>query len=48
VPDAVQIAAIRHRFRKPPAHPELALRLAQQQQTQHRMTVATIKIDSRE
>ena len=28
VPDAVRIAAIRHRFRKPPAHPKLALRLS--------------------
>ena len=31
VPDAVRIAAIRHRFCKPPAHPELALGLPQQQ-----------------
>jgi hypothetical protein len=31
--DAVRIAAIGHRFGKPPAHPELALRLTQQQQT---------------
>jgi hypothetical protein len=32
VPDAVRIAAIRHRLRKPPAHPELALGFSQQQQ----------------
>jgi hypothetical protein len=30
--NAVRIAAIRHRRRKPPAHTKLALRLAQQQQ----------------
>jgi hypothetical protein len=33
VPDAIRIAAIRHRVGKPPAHPELALRMPQQQQT---------------
>jgi hypothetical protein len=32
VPDALRIASIRHRFRKPPAHPELALHSSQQQQ----------------
>jgi hypothetical protein len=30
--DAVRIAAIRHRRRKPPAHTKPALRLAKQQQ----------------
>jgi hypothetical protein len=33
VPDAARVAAIRHRIGKPPAHPELALRLSQQQQS---------------
>jgi hypothetical protein len=32
MPDAVGIAAIRHRCGKPPAYTELALGLAQQQQ----------------
>ena len=45
VPDAVRIAAIRHRFRKPPAHPELALRLSQQQQTAIRRLIAAVKIN---
>jgi hypothetical protein len=45
VPDAVRIAAIPHRFRKPSAHPELALRLAQQQQASIGRLVAAIKID---
>ncbi len=31
--DAVRVAAIRHRRRKPPAYTKLALRRAQQQQT---------------
>jgi ABC-type uncharacterized transport system substrate-binding protein len=31
VPDAVRIAAIRHRLAKPPAHPELAFGFSQQQ-----------------
>ncbi len=44
VPDAVRIAAIRHRFRKPPAHSELALCLSQQQQTGIRRLVAAFKI----
>ena len=39
-----RIAAIRHRFGKPPAHPELALRLPQQQQTAIRGLVAAVKI----
>ena len=33
VPDTVGIAAIRHRFRKPPTYTKPALRLTQQQQT---------------
>jgi hypothetical protein len=33
MPNGVRIAAIRHRFRKSPAHTELALRLPQQRQT---------------
>jgi len=33
VPDAIRIAAIRHRIGEPTAHNELALRLPQQQQT---------------
>jgi len=38
VPHPVRIAPIRHRLRKPPAYPELALRLSQQQQaTIHEM-----------
>ena len=45
VPDAVWIAPIRHRFRKPPAHPELALRLSQQQQTAIRRLIAASKIN---
>jgi hypothetical protein len=45
VPDAVRIAAIRHRFRKPPAHPELALGFSQQQQTSIGRLVTTLKIN---
>jgi len=45
VPDPVRIAAIRHRFRKPPAHPELALGFSQQQQTSIGRLVATLKIN---
>jgi hypothetical protein len=44
VPDAVRIAAVRHRFGKPPAHPELALRLSQQQQATVRRLIAAFKI----
>ena len=44
VPDAVRIAAIRHRIGKPPAHTELALRLPQQQQAAVRRLVAAVKI----
>src|SRR5580692_6565852 len=44
VPDAVGIAAIRHRFGKPPAHTELALRPSQQQQTGIGRLVAAVKI----
>jgi hypothetical protein len=45
VPDAIRIAAIRHRIGKPPAHAELALRLSQQQQARIGRLVAAIKID---
>jgi hypothetical protein len=45
VPDAIAIAAIRHRLRKPPAHPELALCLSQQQQTGIRRLIAAVKIN---
>ena len=45
VPHPVRIASIRHRRRKPPAHPELTLRLAQQQQTAVRGLMAAGKID---
>ena len=45
VPDTARIAAIRHRIGKPRAHPELALRLPQQQQTAVRGLVAAVKID---
>ena len=45
VPDAARIAAIRHRIGKPPAHPELALRLPQQQKTAVRRLIAAVKID---
>ena len=44
VTDAARIAAIRHRIGKPSAHPELALRLPQQQQTGVRRLVAAVKI----
>jgi hypothetical protein len=44
VPDAVRIAAIRHRIGKSPAHTELALRLPQQQQTAIGRLVAAVKI----
>ena len=47
MPDAIHIAAIRHRFRKPPAHSELALRLSQQQQPSIRRLVAAGKINCR-
>jgi hypothetical protein len=43
-PDAARIAAIRHRSGKSSAHPELALRLPQQQQTGIRGLVAALKI----
>jgi hypothetical protein len=43
--DAIRIAAIRHRLRKPPAHTKLALRLPQQQQTGIGRLGAAIKID---
>ena len=42
--DAVRIAAIRHRRRKPTAHTKLALRLAQQQQPGIGRLGATVKI----
>src|SRR4029079_2587717 len=45
VPDALRIAPIRHRCRKPPAHPELALHRTQQQQTAIRRLIATSKIN---
>src|SRR4051812_17007834 len=45
VTDAAAIAAIRHRIGKPPAYPELALRLPQQQQAAIRGLVAAGKID---
>jgi len=45
VPDALRIAPIRHRCRKPPAHPELALRRSQQQQTAIRRLIAASKIN---
>jgi hypothetical protein len=44
VSDTLRIASIRHRFRKPPAHPELALRRSQQQQTAIRRLIAASKI----
>jgi len=40
-----RIASLRHRFRKPPTHPELALRLPQQQQTTIRRLIAAGKIN---
>ena len=45
VPHPVRIAPIRHRRRKPPAHPELALRLAQQQKAAVRGLIAAGKIN---
>ena len=45
VPDAVCIAAIRHRVGKPPAHTERALRLSQQQQAAIGGLVAAVKIN---
>jgi hypothetical protein len=45
VSDAVRIAAIRHRVRKPPAHTERALRFSQQQQATIGGLVAAIKIN---
>src|SRR5262245_28060763 len=44
VPNAARIAAIRHRIGKSSAHPELALRLPQQQQAAVRRLVAAGKI----
>ena len=44
LPDAVGIAAIRHRRRKPPAHTKLALRLAKQQQPAIGRQGAAVKI----
>jgi hypothetical protein len=44
VPDAARIAAIRHRFGKPPANAELAFRAPKQQQTAVRGLVAAAKI----
>ena len=41
----LRIAPIRHRFRKPPTHPELALGFSQQQQTSIGRLVATVKIN---
>jgi hypothetical protein len=43
--DAVMVAPIGHRVRKPPAHPKLALRLSHQQQAAIGGLVATVKID---
>ena len=43
--NAIGIAVIRHRFRKPPAHPELALGFSQQQQTSIGRLVTTLKIN---
>ncbi|HXZ45621.1 MAG TPA: hypothetical protein VEH02_02705 [Pseudolabrys sp.] len=43
MPDALRIASIRHRFRKPPAYPELALGRSQQQQTAIRGLIAALK-----
>jgi hypothetical protein len=43
VPDAVRIAAIWHRFRKPPAYPKLALRFPKQQQASIGRLVAAPK-----
>src|SRR5262249_61257952 len=45
VPAALRIGSTRHRFRKPPAHPELALRRSQQQQTAIRRLIAASKIN---
>jgi hypothetical protein len=45
VTDAARIAPIRHRIGEPPAHPELALRLPQQQQAAIRGLVAAVKIN---
>jgi hypothetical protein len=45
VPHAIGIAAIRHRFRKPPAHTKPALCLPQQQQTGIGGLGAAVKID---
>jgi hypothetical protein len=42
--DAVRVAAIRHRIREPPAYPDLALSLSQQQQASIRGLVAAAKI----
>ena len=43
--DAIGIAAIRHRLRKPSAHTKPALRLPQQQQTRIGGLGAAVKID---
>ena len=40
VPDAARIAAIRHRIGKSSAHPELTLRLPQQQAAVRRLVAA--------
>jgi hypothetical protein len=45
VSNAARIAAIRHRSGKSSAHPELALRLSQQQQTGIRRLIAASKIN---
>jgi hypothetical protein len=45
VPDAVCIAAIRHRVRKPPAHTERALLFSQQQEPAIGGLVAAVKIN---
>ena len=44
VPDAARIAPIRHRIGEPPAHPKLAFRAPQQEQTAVRGLVAAAKI----
>jgi hypothetical protein len=45
VPHPVRIPPIRHRRRKPPAHPEPAFRRSQQQQTAIRRLIAAVKIN---
>jgi hypothetical protein len=44
MPDAIPIAAIRHRCRKPLAHTKLALRLAHQQQLGIGGLIASVEI----